>query len=220
AAEPTPPQVSPRHRAEREAHKKEEDYEAPVAAWREGPVRYLLTMNEDEAYRALATDADRAAFISRFWTSRDPLPATPDNELRTQFYRRVAEANRLFMESPVAGWKTDRGKIYILLGPPDEQERVGDPQSAHESIVWTYRNPPAGSGIGARSAIRFVTDPTGDYRLSTTVPREALETSLFETPLGIGFQVQSMQIKSQPEPRRLLDTIVTARSFLDAAPFR
>src|SRR5207245_7465360 len=108
AAEPTPPQVSPRHRAEREAHKKWDDYEAPVAAWREGPVRYLLTMNEDEAYRALATDADRAAFISRFWTSRNPLPATPENELRTQFYRRVAEANRLFMESPVAGWKTDR----------------------------------------------------------------------------------------------------------------
>ena len=49
------------------------DYDAPAERWREGPVRYLLTKDEDDAFRALATDEDRAAFIERFWASRDPV---------------------------------------------------------------------------------------------------------------------------------------------------
>ncbi len=192
-----------------------EDYEAPIGAWREGPVRYLLTKGEDDAFRALATDPERALFIQRFWASRDPNQETPENEYRTLFYRRVLEANRMFNESTKAGWKTDRGKIYILLGPPDELDRNDPLLTGYETILWTYRNPPAGLGLGTQSAIRFVRDRSGEYRLSSD-----LRLSSNETSLGLGLQVQAMQMKSLPEPRKLLDTIVSSRSFLDAAPFR
>src|SRR5438093_12048987 len=102
------------------------DYDAPDARWREGPVRYLLTKDEDDAFRRLKTDEERAAFIRTFWASRDPDTSTPENEYRDMFYARVAQANRVFTDSTKPGWKTDRGKIFILLGPPDEVEQRQD----------------------------------------------------------------------------------------------
>ncbi len=201
--------------AAREAPKAD-GYDRPSAGWREGPVRYLLGKDEDDAFHALATETDRGSFILTFWSSRDPQPSTPENEYRDLFYRRVTEANRLFVESPKAGWKTDRGKIYILLGPPDELEQVGDPTYGREVFLWTYRNPPAGSGFGARSAISFVKDATGEFHLSS----DFFASGGSESALGLVFQVQAMQMKSLPEPRAVLDTIVKARSFLDSAPFR
>src|SRR5262249_42516616 len=97
------------------------EFDAPTTGWREGPVRYLLTRDEDIAFRHLDPREARLAFIERFWASRDPDTSTPDNEFRDLFYRRVAFAVRAFTtESTKPGWKTDRGKIYILLGPPDD----------------------------------------------------------------------------------------------------
>src|SRR6185503_6180527 len=123
------------------ASRKPPDYDAPVERWREGPVRYLLGKDEDDTFRALTTDEARAGFIQTFWARRDPIASTPENEYRTLFYARVADANRVFMDSTKPGWKTDRGKIYILLGPPDDFEQ---PQSrnvfAPDAITWTYRN--------------------------------------------------------------------------------
>src|SRR5690349_19710684 len=88
------------------------DFDAPTTGWREGPVRYLLTKEEDTAYRRLETKETRAAYIERFWAGRDPDTSTPDNEFRDLFYRRVAFAVRAFTtESTKPGWKTDRGKI-------------------------------------------------------------------------------------------------------------
>ncbi|OLE64907.1 MAG: hypothetical protein AUG03_07195 [Acidobacteria bacterium 13_1_20CM_2_68_14] len=192
------------------------DYDAPTALWREGPVRYLLTKDEDDAFRALATDEDRAAFIHRFWASRDPVGSTPENEYRAIFYARVADANRRFTDSTKPGWKTDRGKIFILLGPPDdlEQQLVRD-DFVPDSIVWTYRNPPGGERIDALPVVRFTKDATGEYRLSNDVFLHG-----FETATGIAFQIQAMQIKSLPEQKKLLDTIIGARALFDAGPFR
>jgi GWxTD domain-containing protein len=187
------------------------DYDAPTVRWREGPVRYLLNKSEDDAYRALTTEEERARFILQFWSNRDPNRSTPDNEYRVLFYQRVAAADRIFTDSTKPGWKTDRGKIYILLGPPDDlDKRLG-----LEVILWSYRSRPGGTGTGNNSTIRFVRDATGEYRLSSDV-----RLSFHETPMSIGFQMQAMQVKSLPEPRQVLDTIVNTRSFLDTAPFR
>src|SRR2546425_12073682 len=192
------------------------DYDAPTALWREGPVRYLLTKDEDDAFRALATDEDRAACIHRFWASRDPVGSTPENEYRAIFYARVADATRRFTDSTKPGWKTDRGKIFILLGPPDdlEQEVVRD-DFVPDSIVWTYRSPPGGERIDALPVVRFTKDATGEYRLSNDVFVRG-----FETSTGIAFQIQAMQMKSLPEQKKLLDTIIGARALFDAGPFR
>lgn len=190
------------------------DYDAANERWREGPVRYLLSKDEDSSFRALATDEERARFVERFWMSRDPVPTTPENEYRTLFFRRVTEADRLFTESTTPGWKTDRGKIYILLGPPDDLDQSAFARERRpDVVVWTYRNPPDATGAGINSTIRFVKDHTGEYRLSDTLPR-SLEF------LGAGFQVQAMQMKSIPEPREMLDAIVNTQAFFNAAPFR
>src|SRR5437867_1091551 len=192
------------------------DYDAPTGLWREGPVRYLLTKDEDDSFRALSTDEDRAAFIQRFWASRDPIGSTPENEYRALFYSRVNDANHLFTDSTKPGWKTDRGKIFILLGPPDdlEQELVRD-DFVPDSIIWTYRNPPGGERIDALPVVHFTKDATGEYRLSNDVFLRG-----FETATGIAFQIQAMQIKSLPEQKKLLDTIIGARALFDAGPFR
>src|SRR5207245_949512 len=70
------------------------DYDAPTEHWREGPVRDLLTKDEDDAVRLLKTDQERAEFIRKFWASRDPDTTTPENEYRALFYARVARADR------------------------------------------------------------------------------------------------------------------------------
>jgi GWxTD domain-containing protein len=192
------------------------DYDAPLPRWREGPVRYLLSKEEDDTYRALATEEARAAFIQKFWASRDPVPATAENEYRGLFLRRVSEVDRQFRESTKPGWKTDRGKIYILLGPPDDLDQAAAPRfGSRDILLWTYRNAPQGTGSGTNSTIRFVRDVTGEYRLSNSVFLSGLETSL-----GVGFQIQAMQMKSLPEPREVLDSVVSARALLGAAPFR
>ena len=195
--------------------RKPADYDEPGERWREGPVRYLLGKAEDDAYRALTTDEARAGFIRTFWASRDPVASTPENEYRTLFYSRVAEANRVFADSTKPGWKTDRGKIYILLGPPDdfEQQQFRD-EFIPDAITWTYRNRRDAS-IDAMPIIRFVKDPTGEYRLSNN-----LVLSGFENPVAIAFQTQAMQMKSLPEQTKVLDTIVNTRTLFDMSPFR
>ena len=190
------------------------DYDAPGKRWREGPARYLLTREESLAYRKLKTTEERRLFIQTFWAKRDPDPATPENEYRSLFHRRVAEADRSFTESTTPGWKTDRGKVYILLGPPDETDATRGPNSIQpELILWTYRDPPTALGLGTNAIIRFARDTTGEYRMTNRA-----FVSRFETALGLGFQAQAMLIHSLPEERQVLDALVAARAFLEG-PF-
>lgn len=104
----------------------------PSPAWREAPIRYILTAAEDAEYKALATDEARRAFIERFWSALDPTPGTGLNERRLEFWKRVEETDRLFRESLARGFKTDRGKVYILMGPPDRRDQHGTEE------IWTY----------------------------------------------------------------------------------
>ncbi len=92
----------------------------PLTRWPAGPVRYLLTRKEEKDYRALPDDRARALFIVRFWHRLDPTPGTIENENRRVYWHRVQEATRQFRDSVRPGWKTDRGRIFILLGAPDD----------------------------------------------------------------------------------------------------
>jgi GWxTD domain-containing protein len=155
--------------------------------WEEGPVRYLLESIDVREYRALTDDARRAAWISAFWDRLDPTPETFFNERRFEYWSRLEAVNRLFTESTRPGWMTDRGKIYLLLGPPDEIEsfpnRSGndarfDPRYAADAPAgyprhtipprgvtrWTYRNTPG--GLDPNMIVAFREDPSGEYRLS------------------------------------------------------
>ena len=112
--------------------------------WLEEVVPYIITDAEREVFISLPTEADRGKFIESFWKKRDPNPQTPENEFKIDFYNRIALANKFFGYSGIPGWRTDRGKIYILLGPPSEIQRDMSPtQTAYTAFhgpkeVWNY----------------------------------------------------------------------------------
>jgi GWxTD domain-containing protein len=140
-----------------------EVWNAPGGDWWQGPVRYSLGMKEITQYRALETAVARASFIARFWAARDPDLSTPWNEAEEIFWQRVADADSQFRGAFEPGWKSDRGWIYITLGPPDEVIRSHGPAV----ISWIYRALPD-PRAPANLCYAFVReDTTGDYRLAT-----------------------------------------------------
>jgi GWxTD domain-containing protein len=117
---------------------------APGKRWRDGPVRYLLSTDEYARYGRLWTDEARVAFVDRFWRRLDPDPTTTANEFRERYEGRVAEADRRFGEGISTGWRTDRGRIFLLLGEPETiRAQSGDPRSV-EREIWSYARSPAG----------------------------------------------------------------------------
>jgi len=106
-------------------------------------VRYIITGQEKKAFLKLP-DSEKDQFIEEFWKRRDPEPETEENEFKTEYLKRVDEAARLFARESKAGWVTDRGRIYILFGPPMDriQNTMGEDQSSRCSEVWYYGNFP------------------------------------------------------------------------------
>jgi GWxTD domain-containing protein len=90
----------------------------PGPDWANGPVKYLLSSGESRAYSRLSDQISRAEFVARFWRARDPVSDTPENEFRREFEHRVAFADENFSEGSTRGSLTDRGMVFVLLGPP------------------------------------------------------------------------------------------------------
>ncbi len=137
--------------------------------WIEKDVAYIITDEERKAFKRLATDEEREQFIEAFWRRRDPDPDTEENEYREQYYERIAYANEHYT-SGIPGWKTDRGRIYITFGKPDEVEthpsggnyerpsyEGGGSTTTYPFETWFYRYL---AGVGSGIEIEFV-DPTG-----------------------------------------------------------
>ncbi len=99
--------------------KLKKELETPYRKWLDEDVAYIITDEERAAFKRLETDEEREQFIEQFWLRRDPTPDTVENEYKEEHYRRIAYANERYA-SGIPGWKTDRGRIYITFGPPDE----------------------------------------------------------------------------------------------------
>ncbi len=110
-----------------------------LGRWADEYVTYIMTGTERQVFSALVTPEEKLAFIDTFWRRRDPTPETPENEFRDQYAARFANANALFRAGR-PGWKTDRGRLYILLGPPTYIDRnpMGRTSTERPSEVWTY----------------------------------------------------------------------------------
>ncbi len=152
--------------------------------WLEEEVPYIITDNERAEFKKLLTDDEREQFVYQFWERRNPTPGSAENEFRVEYYRRIAYANEHWKAS-IPGWKTDRGRIYIMYGPPDEID--SHPQGGEHSVkpyeTWRYRHieeyaPPKQVIVQGRTELRaqtidrmnvimkFVdTCNCGDYRL-------------------------------------------------------
>jgi GWxTD domain-containing protein len=117
--------------------------------WRRGPEKFLMTDEEEKAWKAVSSDAAAAAFIDLFWARRDPTLSTPRNEFREEFLKRVRYADGSFAEKRRRGALSDRGQVYILLGPPEAGTRASMPISgpsgmseasarSADAVVWTW----------------------------------------------------------------------------------
>jgi GWxTD domain-containing protein len=115
---------------------------AKYAPWLNQEVPYIITNTEKTAFLALKTDPDRDAFIQKFWEVRNPDPNSPTNEFRDEYYRRLAYANDHF-GSPGGhdGWRTDRGMVYITLGPPQQLTPYRSSQYLTPLEIWFYQSP-------------------------------------------------------------------------------
>ena len=107
--------------------------------WLEEEVIYIISDREKDAFERLQSEAEREAFIAAFWSRRDPEPLTPENEYRIEHYERIEYANTILSrESSVPGWLTDRGRIYIQLGEPDERETFAAVPGLYPAELWFY----------------------------------------------------------------------------------
>jgi GWxTD domain-containing protein len=145
---------------------------SPYARWLNEDVVYIATEEERTAFQKLASEEERKMFIEQFWRRRDPTPGTPKNEFQEEHYRRIAYANQRFRTgSGTAGWRTDRGRMYIVYGPPDEIESHpsgGDP-IRYPYEMWKYRHV---EGVGNNLYFTFIDRTrTGDYRLAPGAAR-------------------------------------------------
>ena len=151
-------------------------------AWLEEEVSYIITPKEREVFLKLGSDRERDIFVEAFWKQRDPTPGTPKNEFREEHYRRLGHANRMYGRgTPTPGWKTARGRIYILLGEPKSVEQFDEINNVHPVEIWSYLGDPARNLPTAFNVIFFREHGTGDYVLYSPAqhgPRALIATNM------------------------------------------
>ena len=163
--------------------------------WLDQDVRWIITDEERAAFKQLSNDEERDQFIEQFWQRRDPTPDTIENEYKEEHYRRIAYANERFAAG-IPGWKTDRGRIYIMYGPADEIDshpsggayqrpidEGGGQTSTFPFETWRYRYL---EGVGQEVEIEFVdTCMCGDYHM--TIDRSEKDALLYTPNAGLTF---------------------------------
>jgi GWxTD domain-containing protein len=119
--------------------KKLKDLAPKYRDWLEKEVVYIISDEERQLFLRLANDADREKFIEQFWLARDPTPGTPQNEFKEEHYKRIEYANQYFSgEWATEGWRTDRGKIWILLGQPQSRQYHTSGGQVYPMELWFY----------------------------------------------------------------------------------
>jgi len=217
-ASPLPDKQDKEEKKRQKAIQKE--MESPYKRWLSEEVPYIITDEERASFKKFTTDDEREQFIEAFWERRNPNPGSPENEFKEEYYRRIAYANEHYA-SGMPGWKTDRGRIYITWGPPDEvdshpsggtyerpPEEGGGETSTYPFEQWRYRYI---DGIGTNVILEFV-DPTmtGEYHL-TMDPGE--KDALLHVP-GAGLTLmESMGMASKTDRFTRTDGMTTGQAL-------
>ncbi len=170
--------------------------------WLNEEAVYIISSQERDQFLKISTDAERDAFIDRFWKMRDTDPSTEENEFRSEHYARIKYVNERYGEG-VPGWRTDRGRIWIMHGPPDDIHYeygggsleidienptavlTGDSSgdrlrryrlafNAPETEIWVYRHIGGARNVTSYFEIIFSrTDPTQIYQLNQSLRSSA-----------------------------------------------
>src|SRR3977135_4107847 len=172
---PAPPQNLDKE-TKRKMKRTLKELDSAYRQWLTEDVTYIISPDERNAFLQLDTNQEREQLIEKFWLRRSSNPDLPENDFKEEHYRRIAYANEHFA-SGIPGWKTDRGRIWIMYGKPDEREthpmggqydrpatEGGGSTSTYPFELWFYRYI---AGVGSGVEIEFV-DPTGsgEYRIA------------------------------------------------------
>ncbi|MGB8953499.1 MAG: GWxTD domain-containing protein [Candidatus Aminicenantales bacterium] len=165
----------------------------PVNAEFLNTVKYIITSEERKTFLELP-DSEKPQFIEEFWKRRDLDPDTEENEFKMEYFNRIEKANATYLGEGVPGWLTDRGRIFIIFGPPTDrftQPMSGDPYSRC-SEVWYYGDFPV---------VFYDSTCTGSYKLVTydLTPIRRLDISYMQENILADSQ------KTSKEGRRLFD---------------
>ncbi len=135
-------------------------------AWLEEEVVYIITDREEDVFLSLDTVEERDRFIEVFWEKRDPYPATPENEFRDEHYSRIEYANQyLGRDTFRDGWRTDRGRYYILLGEPRERHSFDGYNEVVSTELWFYQGDVQKGLPSFFYLVFFKRHDIGEYRL-------------------------------------------------------
>jgi GWxTD domain-containing protein len=201
----------------------------PFKTWLDQDAVWIITPDEKVAFQALQNDEQRDQFVEAFWSRRDPTPDTYENEFKEEHYRRVAYANDHY------GWeglgsKSDRGRIYIVYGPPDHittystqdvrpPAQDGQNYNGLPSEIWSYRYL---EGVGVDVVIDFVDlCNCGDYRMR--MPDEIRDALLYIGAIdkNLGKINPDLYLKPVLNPKlkfRDLEAMLDSKSKVQALP--
>jgi GWxTD domain-containing protein len=182
------------------------ELDTPYKQWLNEDVVYIISPEERNAFGQLATNEEREQFIEQFWLRRSTNPDLPDNEFKEEHYRRIAYANEHYA-SGIPGWKTDRGHMYIVWGPPDEIEshptggtydrpmnEGGGSTSTYPWETWRWRYI---EGMGENVIMEFV-DPSGSGEYHLTMDPSEKDALLHVPGAGLS-QMEQMGLASKTD---------------------
>jgi GWxTD domain-containing protein len=188
--------------------------------WLSEDVTYIISPEERNAFLQLDTNEEREQFIEQFWLRRSSNPDLPENDFKEEHYRRIAYANEHFA-SGIPGWKTDRGRMYIMWGPADEveshptggtydrpMEEGGGSTSTYPWETWRWRYL---EGIGENIILEFV-DPSGSGEYHMTMDPGEKDALLHVPGAGLS-QMESMGMASKADRFTRSDGMTTPKSM-------
>lgn len=153
--------------------------------WLDEDVGYIITPTERDVFLKLQSDRERDLFIEAFWKQRDPTPGSEENEFRTEHFRRIAHADRYYgRDAPRPGWRTDRGRFYIILGEPRDIQRFEGKSQVYDAEIWFYQGKTDLGLPAAFNLVFFREGGHGEFKLYSPVGHgpQALMTGYFGGP--------------------------------------
>jgi len=190
----------------RKMRKSLKELDSAYKQWLTEDVTYIISPDERNAFLQLDTNEEREQFIEQFWLRRSSNPDLPENDFKEEHYRRIAYANEHFA-SGIPGWKTDRGRMYIMWGPADEveshptggtydrpMEEGGGSTSTYPWETWRWRYL---EGIGENIILEFV-DPSGSGEYHLTMDPSEKDALLHVPGAGLSL-MESMGMASKTD---------------------
>jgi GWxTD domain-containing protein len=208
ARDPNPPPAPQKLDKEQKRKMKKtlKELDTPYKQWLNEDAVYIISPEERQAFLQLDTNEEREQFIEQFWLRRSSNPDLPDNDFKEEHYRRIAYANEHFA-SGIPGWKTDRGRMYIMWGPADEveshpsggtydrpMEEGGGSTTTYPWETWRYRYM---EGIGENVIWEFV-DPSGSGEYHLTMDPSEKDALLHVPGAGLSL-LESMGMASKTD---------------------